>query len=121
MVGAVLVVLLNAASSAHGQASAPPGSKMSLRGAGQPFPAPLYEKWIQCYRQRVPEVAITYDASEAGKASDASSPDGVDFGRAIRPQRRADAPVRSGARLVPVTAGLIVLAYNLPDWAGRSR
>ena len=119
MVGASLVVLLGAASFAHSQDSAPPGSKVSLRGAGATFPAPLYEKWIQAYRQRVPDVAIAYDAVGSGEGQRRFVAEAVDFGASdsgLSDEQMAR--VKSGARLVPVTAGLVVLAYNLPGLGG---
>ena len=119
MVGAALVVLLGAASFAHSQDSAPPGFKVSLRGAGATFPAPLYEKWIQAYRQRVPDVAIAYDAVGSGEGQRRFVAEAVDFGAsdsALSDEQMAR--VRSGARLVPVTAGIVVLAYNLPGLGG---
>jgi phosphate transport system substrate-binding protein len=119
MVGAALIVVLNAASSAHGQASAPPGSKVSLRGAGATFPAPLYEKWIQAYRQRAPEVTISYDPVGSGEGQRRFLAEAVDFGAsdsALSDEQMAR--VKAGARLVPVTAGIVVLAYNLPGLGG---
>ena len=119
VVGAALGVLLSAASSAHGQDSAPPGSKVSLRGAGATFPAPLYEKWIQAYRQRVPGVTISYDAVGSGEGQRRFLADAVDFGASdsgLSDEQMARA--KSGARLVPVTAGIVVLAYNLRGLSG---
>ena len=90
-----------------------------LRGAGATFPAPLYEKWIQTYRQQHPEVAITYDAVGSGEGQRRFLADAVDFGAsdaALSDEQMAR--VKAGARLVPVTAGMVVLAYNLPGLGG---
>lgn len=117
--GVALVALLSAAPLAQTQDSAPPGSKISLRGAGATFPAPLYEKWIQAYRRRIPEVAITYDPVGSGEGQRRFLADAVDFGAsdsALTDEQMAR--VKAGARLVPVTAGIVVLAYNLPGLGG---
>jgi phosphate transport system substrate-binding protein len=119
VLGAALGVLLSATFAAHGQDTAPPGAKVSLRGAGATFPAPLYEKWIQAYRQRVPEVAISYDAVGSGEGQRRFVAEAVDFGASdsgLSDEQMAR--VKSGARLVPVTAGMVVLAYNLPGLGG---
>jgi phosphate transport system substrate-binding protein len=93
--------------------------KVVLRGAGATFPAPLYEKWIQTYRQQNPEVAITYDVVGSGEGQRRFLNDVVDFGAsdaALTDEQMSR--VKAGARLVPVTAGIVVLAYNLPGLSG---
>ncbi|HUO64925.1 MAG TPA: phosphate ABC transporter substrate-binding protein PstS [Terriglobales bacterium] len=119
VVGGALVAMLGVGLPAHGQDSATSATKVSLRGAGATFPAPLYEKWIQAYRKRVPEVAITYDAVGSGEGQRRFLADAVDFGASdsgLSDEQMAR--VKAGARLVPVTAGIVVLAYNLPGLGG---
>jgi phosphate transport system substrate-binding protein len=94
-------------------------SLVVIRGAGATFPAPLYEKWIQAYQQAHPEVAISYEAVGSGEGQRRFLADAVDFGAsdaALTDEQIAR--VKAGARLVPVTAGLVVLAYNLPGLNG---
>lgn len=97
--------------------------QLVLRGAGATFPAPLYEKWIKTYRQEHPEVAITYDVVGSGEGQRRFlAADVVDFGAsdaALTDEQMAR--VKAGARLVPVTAGIVVLAYNLPGLSGPLR
>jgi phosphate transport system substrate-binding protein len=93
--------------------------KVVLRGAGATFPAPLYEKWIQTYRQQNPGVAISYDVVGSGEGQRRFLNDVVDFGAsdaALTDEQMTR--VKAGARLVPVTAGIVVLAYNLPGLNG---
>jgi phosphate transport system substrate-binding protein len=93
--------------------------KLTLRGAGATFPAPLYEKWIQTYRQQHPDLVITYDVVGSGEGQRRFLADAVDFGAsdaALSDEQMAR--VKAGARLVPVTAGIVVLAYNLPGLSG---
>jgi phosphate transport system substrate-binding protein len=89
--------------------------KMVVRGAGATLPAPLYERWILVYRERHPEAVITYEAVGSGEGQRRFLANAVDFGAsdaALSDEQIARA--KSGARLVPVTGGIIVLAYNLP-------
>jgi phosphate transport system substrate-binding protein len=90
-----------------------------LRGAGATFPAPLYEKWIQTYRLEDPRVSITYAGVGSGEGQRRFLADAVDFGAsdaALTDEQMKH--VKTGARLLPVTAGLVVLAYNLPGLGG---
>ena len=113
---AVLVVLVSTSAPMSSRAQE---SKVVLRGAGATFPAPLYEKWIQTYRQQNPHVSISYDVVGSGEGQRRFLNDGVDFGAsdaALNDEQMAR--VKAGARLVPVTAGIVVLAYNLPGVNG---
>jgi phosphate transport system substrate-binding protein len=88
---------------------------VTLRGAGATFPAPLYERWIQAFRKAEPGVAITYDVVGSGEGARRFIANAVDFGAsdaALSDEQIAR--VTPGARLVPVTAGIVVLAYNVP-------
>ena len=103
------VIVLAASPAARAQ------DKVVLRGAGATFPAPLYEKWIQVYRREHPEVAISYGAVGSSEGQRRFLADAVDFGAsdaALTDEQIAR--VKAGARLVPATAGIVVLAYNLP-------
>jgi phosphate transport system substrate-binding protein len=96
--------------------------RVELRGAGATFPAPLYEKWIQAYRKENPQVAIIYDGVGSSEGARRYLADAVDFGAsdaALNDEQMAR--VKAGARLVPVTAGIVVLAYNIPGLAAPLR
>ena len=102
---------------------APPGGVL-LRGAGATFPAPLYEEWFQAYQEAHPKVAVAYDAVGSGagierfigKSTGLSEEDLVDFGASDAAMTDAEiARVSRGVQLVPLTAGAVVLAYNLPE------
>jgi phosphate transport system substrate-binding protein len=99
-----------------------PVKRLELRGAGATFPAPLYEKWIQTYRRENPDVVITYDVVGSSEGQRRYLADAVDFGAsdaALNDEQMAR--VKAGARLVPVTAGIVVLAYNMPGLGGPLR
>jgi phosphate transport system substrate-binding protein len=112
------------ACSTHGPAKPkppiPPGGVL-LQGAGATFPAPLYKKWFATYQQTHPQTVITYDSVGSGEGirrfmgRNVSDEDKVDFGASDAAlQDNQIAQVAGGAVMVPVTAGGVVLAYNLP-------
>src|SRR5215470_3390294 len=116
-----VVILLSTGNLALGQAPAAK-SRIALRGAGATFPAPLYERWIETYRRDHPEIAISYEAVGSGEGQRRFLADAVDFGAsdaALSDEQIAQ--VKGGVQLVPVTAGMVVLAYNLPRLAGPLR
>jgi phosphate transport system substrate-binding protein len=99
-----------------------PRGAVILRGAGATFPAPLYEKWIQAYQAENPGVIIRYEAVGSGEGQRRYLADAVDFGASDAALRDDQiAAVKLGARLVPMTAGIVVLAYNLPGVTGPLR
>jgi phosphate transport system substrate-binding protein len=95
---------------------------LALAGAGATFPAPLYERWIQAYHDRHPDITIRYDRIGSGEGLARFIEGSVDFGASDTPPGANDlARAKSGAVLVPATAGMVVLAYNLPGLAGDLR
>jgi phosphate transport system substrate-binding protein len=108
--------------SAAAQGTAAVSGPITVRGAGATLPAPLYEKWIQAYRQQKPDVAISYDAVGSGEGQRRFLVEAVDFGAsdaALNDEQIRRVP--RGARLIPVTAGIVVLAYNVPGLGGQLR
>ena len=108
-------------SSANPKRQVPPGGVL-LQGAGATFPSPLYKKWFATYQQAHPQTAITYDSVGSGEGMrrfvgrNVTDEDKVDFGASDAALQDNDiAQVPEGVVMVPVTAGGVVLAYNLPD------
>ncbi len=100
--------------------SIPPGG-VFLRGAGATFPSPLYMKWFAAYQQAHPQTVITYDSVGSGEGMrrfigrNATDDDKVDFGAsdaALQDNQIAEVP--DGVIMLPVTAGGVVVGYNLP-------
>ena len=117
----LLAIVLPAHGQDAGRAGSPP-AKVVVRGAGATFPAPLYEKWITTFRKQNPDLAITYDVVGSGEGQKRFLANAVDFGAsdaALSDEQLAT--VKPGAQLVPVTAGMVVLAYNLPGLGGDLR
>ncbi len=98
---------------------APPGS-IGLHGAGATFPSPLYKKWFAAYQQAHPQTVITYDSVGSGEGArrflghNVNDDEKVDFGASDAALQDGDiAQTADGALMIPVTAGGVVLAYNL--------
>ena len=89
---------------------------IKLQGAGASFPAPLYLKWFKTYGAQHPNVQVDYQSVGSGSGVKSFLDKTVDFAasdRAMTPDEIAK--VNGGVQLVPMTAGAVVLAYNLPD------
>src|SRR5262245_11615876 len=114
-IAAVAALLGPALAGAAGETSA----SLTLRGAGATFPAPLYERWARAYEREHRGITIAYDPVGSGEGQRRFLAEAVDFGAsdaALSDQQMAR--VSAGARLIPVTAGIVVLAYNLPGLGG---
>jgi len=122
VVAVVASAALAAAAAAPAQEAGGSRRPIVVRGAGATFPAPLYETWAKRFRELNPDIAIVYDAVGSGEGQRRFLAQTVDFGAsdaALSDEQIASA--RAGASLVPVTAGIVVLAYNLPDLGGPLR
>lgn len=86
----------------------------TLKGAGATFPAPLYYKWTDAFAKENASVAISYDSVGSGDGIARFMEESVDFG-ASEQRLRDDyvAKVGRGVVMVPSTAGMIAIAYNL--------
>ena len=98
----------------------PPGGVL-LKGAGATFPAPLYQRWFSTYASANPKVAVSYAVVGSGEGirrfigKNVAPEERVDFGASDAAMRDEEmAAVPGGVILLPVTAGSVVLAYNLP-------
>lgn len=91
----------------------------SLTGAGATFPAPLYQRWFSEFNQEQPGVQVSYQSVGSGAGVEQFLAGTVDFGATDAPltdeerqtfeQKYGAAPIQ-----VPMTAGAVVFAYNLP-------
>ncbi|MGB5834194.1 MAG: phosphate ABC transporter substrate-binding protein PstS [Thiohalocapsa sp.] len=94
--------------------------KIQISGAGATFPQPLYERWIGAYSDTHPDVVFSYEGIGSGAGIKRFLAQDVDFGAsdaAMSDDDLAEVGNR-GAVLVPMTAGMVVLAYNLPGFDG---
>lgn len=89
---------------------------VTLQGTGATFPAPLYQRWFSEYHKLHPEVEINYQALGSGAGVKQFQQGLVNFGASDAAMSDAEmAKVKEGVVLLPMTAGSIVLSYNLPD------
>jgi phosphate transport system substrate-binding protein len=93
---------------------------ITLQGSGATFPAPLYERWFAEYHVAHPEVEINYQALGSGAGIKQFQQNLVDFGASDAAMTDEEmAAVKQGVVLLPMTAGAVVLAYNLPNGPGE--
>jgi len=91
-------------------------------GAGATFPNPLYQRWIKEFSSHDPSFSIFYDAVGSGEGARRFMARTVDFGASDAAMSDSQmAEVQGGVQLIPATAGIIVLAYNLPNTVGELR
>src|SRR5215469_13923733 len=89
--------------------------EVTLQGTGATFPAPLYQKWFTEYNKEHPNVQINYQALGSGAGIKQFQQHLVDFGASDAAMTDQEmAVVKDGVVLLPMTAGAIVLSYNLP-------
>ena len=87
---------------------------VKLQGAGASFPAPLYNKWFKAYSAAHQNVLVDYQSVGSGSGVKSVIDRTVDFGASDAAMKPEDmAKVDGGVQLFPMTAGSIVLAYNV--------
>ncbi|HEV2961695.1 MAG TPA: phosphate ABC transporter substrate-binding protein PstS [Candidatus Angelobacter sp.] len=92
---------------------------LKLQGAGASFPAPLYLKWFKAYSSAHNNVQVDYQSVGSGSGVKSFVDKTVDFGASDAAMKPEDiARVETGVQLLPMTAGAIVLTYNLKDVSG---
>ncbi len=88
---------------------------VSLTGAGASFPAPIYQRWFQEFNQKNSQVRVNYQSVGSGAGIKQFMEGTVDFGASDVAMK--DEEIQTMNRevlMLPMTAGGIVLAYNLP-------
>jgi phosphate transport system substrate-binding protein len=93
-------------------------SDVAITAAGASFPAPLYQRWFQDFNKINPKVQINYQSVGSGAGVEQFTKGTVDFGAsdtAMKDDEIAKVPADKGVILLPMTAGSIVIGYNLPD------
>lgn len=99
-----------------------PASKFAgarITGAGATFPEPLYKKWIDLYSKKDTGVGVAYEGVGSGEGTRRFIQGEVDFGASDSAMSDEEiSRVDRGVKLIPATAGIIVLAYNLENLNG---
>jgi len=88
---------------------------VTLQGSGASFPAPLYSRWFKDFGAQNAHVRVNYQATGSGAGVKAFTAGQTDFGASDAAMTDAEIKeAKDNVLLFPVTAGSIVLAYNLP-------
>jgi phosphate transport system substrate-binding protein len=96
------------------------GGEVTLQGTGATFPAPLYQRWFSEYNKLHPDVQINYQALGSGAGIKQFQQGLVNFGASDAAMTDAEmAAVKQGVVLLPMTAGEVVLTYNLRGFSGE--
>jgi len=91
------------------------GGNVGLTGAGASFPAPLYQNWFITLNQEVPELQVNYQSVGSGAGVEQFLAETVDFGASDTGMKEEEvAQAKRGVIMLPMTAGSIVFAYNVP-------
>jgi phosphate transport system substrate-binding protein len=92
------------------------GESVRLKGSGASFPFPLYGLWFKEYGKTHPHIIIDYQAKGSGAGIRDFVNRTVDFAASDAAMTDAEMQeVDGGVQLLPMTAGTIVLSYNLPQ------
>ena len=98
-----------------GQFTQADAADLRLIGSGASFPFPIYSAWFKDFSKKTPGATVDYQAKGSGAGIQDLINKTVDFAAsdaAMTPEEIAK--VANGVVLLPMTAGEIVLAYNLP-------
>ena len=85
----------------------------NLNAAGATFPAPLYLKWFQEYKNAT-GVQINYQAIGSGGGIKNITAHAVDFGASDAPMNAAEMAAAPGILHIPTVAGPVCISYNIP-------
>jgi len=98
--------------SASVKAAAP--ETVTLQGSGASFPAPIYSRWFHEFSAKNPGIRVNYQATGSGAGIKAFIASQTDFGASDAAMTDDEIKEAKGnVVLLPVTAGHVVLAYNL--------
>ena len=125
---AIVGALLGCSSTNRGKPAQAPESRVALKGAGSTLVSLLFKHWFLTYQNKYPGVTITYASVGSGEGirrfigKNLKEEEMVDFGASDAALNNEQiASVSTGVVLLPVAAGGVVLAYNLPDFEGDLR
>ncbi len=91
-----------------------PAGTITLQGSGASFPAPLYSRWFKDFSDKNSGIRVNYQATGSGAGVKAFMAGQTDFGASDAAMTDAEIKeAKDNVLLFPVTAGSIVLAYNL--------
>lgn len=93
------------------------GAAADLLGSGSTFVAPLMDKWRTTFHGQNPGVTISYTGGGSGKGRTDVTNKLVDFAGSDAPMKDGEIANATDILHVPVAAGGVAIAYNLPGVA----
>src|SRR4051812_2073636 len=95
-------------------AAAPAAAPVTLQGSGASFPAPLYSRWFREFGDKNKDIRVNYQSTGSGAGIKAFIEGQTDFGASDAAMTDDEIKAaKDNVILLPMTAGNIVLAYNL--------
>lgn len=99
---------------AFGMSSVTAHADLKLNGSGASFPAPIYNKWFKDYSKKTDGVRVDYQSKGSGAGIRDFINETVDFAASDAAMKDSEIEqVKKGTILLPMTAGEVVLSYNL--------
>ena len=121
-----LVSILAGCSRSEPETQAQPAGAILLTGAGSTFASVIFDRWFAAYHDSHPKIIVKYAAVGSGEGvrrfigKNVAEEEKVDFGASDSAMSDAEiARADDNALMIPVTAGCVVLAYNLPGFQGE--
>jgi len=94
--------------------SSPSFADVKLQGSGASFPFPIYSKWFKDFSKQNSDVRVDYQAKGSGGGIQDFTNGVVDFAGSDAAMDDTEiSKVKHGVVLLPVTAGEVVLSYNI--------
>jgi phosphate transport system substrate-binding protein len=91
-------------------------AKVKLMGSGASFPAPLYDRWFKEFTHKDDLVTVDYQSVGSGQGVKSFIQGHTDFGASDAAMTDEEIKqAEDNVLLLPMTAGSVVLAYNLEN------
>lgn len=89
--------------------------QLRLVGSGASFPYPIYSNWFKTFSKDNKDILVDYQSKGSGAGIKDFLNNTVDFAASDAAMKKEEMDqVKEGVQLLPMTAGTIVLAYNIP-------
>lgn len=95
--------------------AAAPAAQSGLKGGGATFPALMYQAWIDRFKEKRPDVDVTYESIGSGEGWARFAVGQVDFAASETIVPSTVVEQFENVLQSPITAGMIAIAYNLPE------
>jgi len=96
-----------------------PARDDAITAAGSSFAAPLFDQWLEVYGADHQDLSLSYDSIGSGAGIERFIAGSVDIGATDAPLRPEEvAQIDGEFAQLPITGGMIAIAYNLPGFSG---